>query len=41
MMVTNQTGVPLAVEDVFVTWNHDKGHSEGTDKTLSLQQRKR
>jgi hypothetical protein len=38
MSLINQTGVPLAVQDVFVVWNHDKGHSLGADKTLSLQQ---
>ena len=38
MSITNQTGVPLLVQDIFVTWNHDKGHSIGADKTLRLQQ---
>jgi hypothetical protein len=37
MSILNQTGVPLAVQDVFVVWNHDKGHSTGADKTLLLQ----
>jgi predicted outer membrane repeat protein len=38
MSILNQTGVPLTVQDVFVIWNHDKGHSVGADKTLVLQQ---
>jgi hypothetical protein len=38
MNILNQTGVPLVVQDVFVIWNHDKGHSTGLDKTLLLQQ---
>jgi len=38
MNIMNQTGVPLAVQDVFVVWNNDKGHSTGLDKTLLLQQ---
>jgi hypothetical protein len=38
MNITNQTGVPLAVQDLFVTWNHDTGHMVGADKTLRLQQ---
>jgi hypothetical protein len=38
MSIINQTGVPLAVQDVFVVWNHDKGHSLGADKTLLLRQ---
>jgi hypothetical protein len=38
MSITNQTGISLAVQDVFVTWNDDHGHSAGADKTLRLQQ---
>jgi len=38
MSIMNQTGGPLIVQDVFVTWNHDNGHSVGADKTLVLQQ---
>jgi len=38
MTITNQTGVPLAVQDLFVTWDHDHGHAVGADKTLRLQQ---
>ena len=38
MNIMNQTGVPLVVQDVFVVWNNDHGHSVGADKTLILQQ---
>jgi len=38
MTITNSTGYTLNLEDVTVVWNHDKGHSSGTDKTLRLQQ---
>ena len=38
MRITNQTGISLLVKDVFVIWDHDRGHSEGNDKTLRLQQ---
>lgn len=32
------TGVPLVMQNVTVTWNHDKGHQLGLDKTLLLPQ---
>jgi hypothetical protein len=38
MRITNQTGIPLAVQDLLVTWDHDHGHAVGADKTLRLQQ---
>lgn len=38
MNIANQTGIPLAVQDLFVIWNHDTGHLLGADKTLRLQQ---
>ena len=37
MDITNQTGYPLLVENVTVTWNNDHGHLVGSDKTLRLQ----
>ena len=37
MSITNNTGVPLLVRDVFVDWYHEKGHKTGSDKTLRLQ----
>jgi hypothetical protein len=38
MNITNQTGTPLTVQDIFVTWNHDRGHVTGIDKSLRLLQ---
>jgi hypothetical protein len=38
LSIKNQTGIPLAVQEVFVVWDHDRGHQEGNDKSLSLQQ---
>jgi RHS repeat-associated protein len=38
MTITNPTGVPLTMQDVYVAWNHDKGHLLGDDKTTRLQQ---
>ena len=35
--VTNPYGFPLTTGTGTVTWNNDKGHLLGTDKTLSLQ----
>jgi len=37
LSITNPTGIPLSVQDVFVIWDHDKGHLVGNDKTLILQ----
>jgi Flp pilus assembly protein TadG len=36
MTITNPNAFPLTVADLFVVWNHDKGHSVGNDKTLQL-----
>ena len=35
MTITNPYGA-LLINDVTVTWNHDKGHQTGSDKTLDL-----
>jgi len=35
--ITNPLSAPLQIGDVTVQWNHDKGHINGTDKTLRLQ----
>lgn len=35
MTITNPYGA-LLINDVTVTWNHDKGHQTGGDKTLDL-----
>src|SRR5215207_1747832 len=37
MTITNSVGSPLLINDVTVTWNHDKGHQTGSDKTLLLR----
>ena len=37
MTVTNPYVYPLTIGSGIVTWNDDKGHTTGTDKTLSLQ----
>jgi hypothetical protein len=35
--VNNPYGFPLTMKDLTVTWNNDKGHTSGTDKTLNLE----
>ncbi len=37
MTITNNETFPLTFNDVTVTWNDDKGHQTGGDKTLILQ----
>ncbi|HSG45183.1 MAG TPA: Ig-like domain repeat protein [Anaerolineales bacterium] len=37
MSITNNTTAALAIGDITITWNHDKGHQTGSDKTLRLQ----
>ena len=36
MVITNPLPVPVQIQDVFVVWDHDKGHELGGDKTLQL-----
>jgi hypothetical protein len=36
MTITNPNAFPLTVGDLFVVWNHDKGHQTGNDKTIQL-----
>jgi len=38
MTVTNPYLYPLTIGSGIVTWNDDKGHQTGSDKTLSLQE---
>jgi hypothetical protein len=38
MTVTNPYLYPLTIGSGIVTWNDDKGHQTGNDKTLSLQE---
>lgn len=35
--ITNPFGVELQISAIKITWNHDKGHQTGTDKTIRLQ----
>jgi TadE-like protein len=37
MTITNPQPYTITVQDIFVVWNHDKGHQIGTDKSLILQ----
>jgi hypothetical protein len=37
MTITNPYVFTLTVQDITVTWNNDKGHKVGADKTLRLQ----
>jgi hypothetical protein len=36
MTITNPYSWPLTTGDGSVTWNYDKGHQTGTDKSLKL-----
>jgi hypothetical protein len=36
LTINNPYAYPLSIGDVFVVWNHDKGHQTGNDKTLDL-----
>lgn len=36
MTINNPFSFPLVVSSVTVTWNDDKGHQTGADKTLKL-----
>lgn len=36
MTITNPYSFTLVMRDVTVTWNNDKGHQTGNDKTLRL-----
>ena len=37
MTITNPNSWPLTINDLFVVWDHDRGHQTGNDKTLLLQ----
>jgi hypothetical protein len=37
MTITNPNVYAITIQDVFVVWNHDKGHQVGNDKSLILQ----
>ena len=36
MTITNPNVYAITVKDIFVVWNHDKGHQVGNDKSLIL-----
>lgn len=36
LTITNPVPSPIQIQDIFVVWNHDKGHQTGSDKTLQL-----
>lgn len=36
LTITNPVPSPIQIQDIFVVWNHDKGHQTGSDKTLDL-----
>ena len=35
--ITNPNAWPIKMQDIFVVWDHDRGHQTGNDKTLILQ----
>jgi TadE-like protein len=37
MTIQNPNAWPISLQDVFVVWDHDRGHQTGNDKTLILQ----
>ena len=37
MTITNPNAWPISINDVFVVWDHDRGHQTGNDKSLILQ----
>jgi hypothetical protein len=37
MTISNPNAWPITMQDVFVVWDHDRGHLTGNDKSLLLQ----
>jgi P pilus assembly chaperone PapD len=35
--VTNNEPFPITIQDLTLTWNSDRGHQDGNDKSLILQ----
>lgn len=38
MDITNNSGYTLSTAQIYLEWNHDRGHRTGNDKTLRLRQ---
>lgn len=38
MRIDNRTGYALSVTQIYVEWNHDKGHQTGGESILRLRQ---
>jgi len=36
MTINNTTVSAITIQNIFVVWNHDKGHQTGIDKSLQL-----
>lgn len=36
LSITSPVASPVQIQNIFVVWNHDKGHQTGSDKTLML-----
>jgi len=37
LTITNPNAWPISMQNIFLVWDHDRGHSAGNDKTLRLQ----
>jgi hypothetical protein len=37
LTITNPNAWPISMQDIFLVWDHDRGHQTGNDKTLRLQ----
>lgn len=37
LTISNPNAWPIRIQDLFVVWDHDRGHQQGNDKSLILQ----
>jgi hypothetical protein len=37
LTIQNPNAWPIRIQDIFVVWDHDRGHQQGNDKSLILQ----
>jgi hypothetical protein len=37
LTITNPNAWPISMQNMFLVWDHDRGHQSGNDKTLNLQ----